>query len=122
MLTRRLLSLDYVLEHPRLPWLPTEAEKVAAFEALGIERRVLPQRTYRGAAGNIRCHFHLRLPLALDAGRAVFVYVDPRSRDRDGATRLGRGAPRAMEEAPGSRTQPKSLRNLGNRRDTRKAI
>jgi len=77
VLMRRLLALDYVLEHPRLPWLPTEAEKVAAFEALGIERRVLPQRTYRGASGDIRRHFHLRLPLALDAGRAVFVYVDP---------------------------------------------
>ena len=77
VLMRRLLALDYVLEHPRLPWLPTEAEKVAAFEALGIERRILPQRVYRGAAGNTRRHFHLRLPLALDAGRAVFVYVDP---------------------------------------------
>ncbi len=77
VLMRRLLSLDYVLEHPRLPWLSTEAEKVAAFSALGIERRVLPQRSYRGAARNIRRHFHLGLPLALDAGRAVFVYVDP---------------------------------------------
>ncbi len=77
VLMRRLLSLDYVIEHPRLPWLPTEAEKVAAFEALGIERRILPQRSYRGAAGNIRRHFHLGLPLALDTGRAVFVHVDP---------------------------------------------
>ena len=77
VLMRRLLSLDYVIERPRLSWLPTEAEKVAAFEALGIERRILPQRSYRGAAGNIRRHFHLGLPLALDAGRAVFVYVDP---------------------------------------------
>ena len=77
VLMRRLLSLDYVLEHPHVPWLPTEAEKVAAFEALGIERRILPQRTYRGATGNIRRHFHLGLPLALDGERAVFVYVDP---------------------------------------------
>ena len=77
VLMRRLLALDYVLDRTRLPWLPTEAEKVAAFEALGIERRVLPQRTYRGAAGNLRRHFHLGLPLALDAERAVFVYVDP---------------------------------------------
>ena len=77
VLMRRLLALDYVLERPRLPWLPTEAEKVAAFEALGIERRVLPQRTFRGVAGNIRRYFHLGLPLALDAGRAVFVYIDP---------------------------------------------
>ena len=53
VLMRRLLSLDYVLEHVQLPWLPTEAEKVAPFEALGIERRILPQRVYRGAAGNL---------------------------------------------------------------------
>ena len=37
ILLRRLLSLDYVLEHPALPWLPTEPEKVRAFEPLGIE-------------------------------------------------------------------------------------
>ncbi len=77
VLMRRLLALDYVLEYPHLPWLPTEAEKVAAFKALGIERRVLPRRTYRGATGNIRRHFHLGLPVALDVRRAVFVYVDP---------------------------------------------
>ena len=77
MLTRRLLSLDYVLDHLHLPWLPTESEKVAAFEGLGIERRILPQRTYRGAAGGFRRYFPLRLPVALGAERAVFVYVDP---------------------------------------------
>ena len=31
LLLRRLLSLDYVLEHPQLPWLPSEQEKVAFF-------------------------------------------------------------------------------------------
>ena len=29
---RRLLSLDYILKHPELVWLPTEAEKVDCFE------------------------------------------------------------------------------------------
>ena len=77
VLVRRLLSLDYVLEHPHLPWLPTEPEKVRAFEALGIERRLLPQRVYRGAAGNTRRHFPLKLPVALEVERAVFVYVEP---------------------------------------------
>ena len=77
VLLRRLLSLDYVLEHPQLPWLPTEPEKMAAFEALSVERRLLPRRVYRGAAGNLRRYFPLRLPVALDAERAVFVYVDP---------------------------------------------
>ena len=77
VLMRRLLSLDYVLEHPELPWLPTEPEKVGAFEALGIERRLLPSRLYRGAAGNTRRYFPLKLPVALEAERAVFVYADP---------------------------------------------
>ena len=77
VLMRRLLSLDYVIEHSGLPWLPTEPEKVAAFEALGIERELLPSRLYRGAAGDTRRCFPVKLPVALDSGRAVFVYVDP---------------------------------------------
>ena len=74
---RRLLSLDYVLDHLHLPWLPTEPEKVAAFEALGIERRILPQRVFRAVAGSFRRYFPLRLPVALNAERAVFVHVVP---------------------------------------------
>ncbi len=52
---------------------------MAAFEALSVERRLLPRRVYRGATGNLRRYFplRLRLPVALDAERAVFVYVDP---------------------------------------------
>ena len=60
VLMRHLLSLDYVLDHSRLPWLATEPEKVAAFEALGIERLLLPQRVYRGAAGNLWRYFPLK--------------------------------------------------------------
>ena len=33
---RRLLSLDFVLEHPGMNWLPTEPEKVEFFEKLGL--------------------------------------------------------------------------------------
>ncbi|MDE0395562.1 MAG: hypothetical protein OYK82_12380 [Gammaproteobacteria bacterium] len=77
VLMRRLLSLDYVLEHPDLPWLPTEPDKVCAFEALGIERHLLPSRLYRGAAGSTRRYFPLKLPVALDDDRAMFVYADP---------------------------------------------
>ena len=77
VLMRRLLSLDYVIGHAGQSWLPTEPEKVAAFEALGLDRRVLPVRAYRGAAGDTRRYFPLKLPVALDAGRAVFVYADP---------------------------------------------
>ena len=77
VLMRRLLSLDYVIEHPGLPWLATESEKVAAFEALGIEHGLLPVRVYRGAAGATWRYFPVKLPVALDAESAVFVYADP---------------------------------------------
>ena len=33
---------------------------------------------YRGAVGETRHHFQLKLPIALEPDRAVFVYVDPR--------------------------------------------
>ena len=77
VLVRRLLSLDYVIEHVDLPWLPTEPEKVAAFEALGIEKTLLPSRLYRGAIDDTRRYFPIKLPIALDAARAVFVYAEP---------------------------------------------
>ena len=74
---RRLLSFDYVIEHPDLPWLPTEAEKVAAFEAVDIGRPAMPVRVYRGAAGGARRYFPRGMPVALDTRRAVFVHADP---------------------------------------------
>ena len=77
VLMRRLLSLEHVIEHLDLPWLPTEAEKVAAFDALGIDRSLLPVRVYRGTAGTTRRYFHVKLPVALDSERAVFVHADP---------------------------------------------
>ncbi|MCY4647119.1 MAG: hypothetical protein OXE73_09605 [Gammaproteobacteria bacterium] len=77
VLLRRLLSLDYVIGHTGLPWLPTEDEKVGAFDALGIDRALMPVKVYRGAGGTTRRHFPLKLPIALDSGRALFVYVDP---------------------------------------------
>ena len=77
VLLRRLLSLDHVIEHTDLPWLPTAAEKVGAFEALGLERSLLPVRVYRGAAAATRHYFPVKLPVALDSGRAVFVYAEP---------------------------------------------
>ena len=77
VLVRRLLSLDYVIEHADLPWLPTEQEKVTAFESLGIERALLPVRVYRGAGGTTRRHFPLKMPVALDSTRALFVYAEP---------------------------------------------
>ena len=77
VLLRRLLSLDYVLEHPELPWLPTEPEKVGFFESLGIDRSRIPHRVYQGAVGKQTRYFALKLPIAVDAKTATFAYVDP---------------------------------------------
>ncbi len=42
-----------------------------------IERRLLPLRVDRGLAGNTRRGCPLKVPVAVDAERAVFAYVDP---------------------------------------------
>ena len=77
VLLRRLLSLDYLLEHLQLPWLPTEPEKVGFFESLGIPRKLLPSRLYQGAVDKQTRYFPLKLPIAVDAKTATFAYVDP---------------------------------------------
>ena len=61
-----MLSLDCVLEHPDLGWLPTEPEKLAYFQRLGISPSVLPQRVYRGPFTDrpTRRYFAFKLPIA----------------------------------------------------------
>ena len=77
VMRRRLLSLDFVLDHPDLPWLATEQEKVACFERLGIDPELLPKRIYYGRAnGRIR-YFHIKMPVAVEQDRALFTYIDP---------------------------------------------
>ena len=75
---RRLLALDYVLDHPDLPWLPTENEKVACFDQLGIERSKLPHRVWQGAIGQTVRLFGNKHPIAVDHlnKQAHFVYTD----------------------------------------------
>ena len=77
VMLRRLLSLDYVLEHPEFSWLPTEPEKVSFFESLGIDHSRLPRRVYQGAVGKQTRYFALKLPIAASAKTATFAYVDP---------------------------------------------
>ena len=74
---RRLLSLDYVIEHPGLNWLPGEHEKVQFLTELGLPRRLIPRRIYFGAVGSQKRYFALKLPLALDPEAATFAYIDP---------------------------------------------
>ena len=74
---RRLLSLDFVLEHPGMNWLPAEPEKVEFFQKLGLPRRLIPRRIYYGMAGSQKRYFALKLPLAADPKTVTFAYVDP---------------------------------------------
>ena len=77
LVMRRLLSLDFVLEHTAMNWLPAEPEKVGFFEKLGLPLRLIPRRIYYGVAGNQKRYFALKLPLAVEPKIVTFAYVDP---------------------------------------------
>ena len=77
VLLKRLLSLDYVLDHLQLPWLPSEAEKVRFCEQLEIPPELLPRKQYGGAVGETRRYFAIKMPIAAEPDRVTFVYIDP---------------------------------------------
>ena len=77
VLMRRLLSLDFVLEHPGMNWLPTEGEKVEFIEGLGVHSNLIPRRIYYGAVRAQKRYFALKLPVAGGARTVTFAYVDP---------------------------------------------
>ena len=62
---------------PTFGWLPTEADKVRRFEALGLDRRTFPYRLY-GPDGKPQTprYFAFKLPIAVDDQAATFAYVD----------------------------------------------
>ncbi len=108
-----------------MPWLPTEPEKVAAFEALGIERGLLPVRVYRGAAGSTRRCFqsncrwrswggaHRGLWHALQRqGRSVEVVAVVRTPREFGRARtiLGKWANAATASGPAAREPGRAAR------------
>ena len=76
VIRRRLLSLDYIIDRPTFGWLPTEADKVQRFEALGIDRRDFPYRLYGPDDQQVRRYFAFKLPIAVDDQAATFAYVD----------------------------------------------
>ena len=86
LMFRRLLSLDYVLDHPQLPWLPTESEKVACFDQLGIDRTNLPRRVWDNATGHTVRLFANKHPIAVDPSskQAHFVYTDSEEKSPQG--------------------------------------
>ena len=80
LIMRRLLSLDYVLEHPNLAWLPTEPEKVAYFQRLGIPAGILPRRPV--SARSTRRYLAFKLPVAGNGTTTTFVYTAAGGRRR----------------------------------------
>ena len=77
VLMRRLLSLDFVLEHPGMNWLPTEGDKVEFIEGLGVHSNLIPRRIYYGAVRAQKRYFALKLPVAGGDKTVTFAYVDP---------------------------------------------
>ena len=110
VLIRRLLSLDYVIEHTGLPWLATEHEKVGAFEALGIEPASLPVRVYRGAAGATRRYFRSNCPSrwtrAAPCSYTSIPATTPRPRSAPGERRTAGSGSRSRDKAGPSRSSP----------------
>ena len=77
LVMRRLLSFDFVLEHPGMNWLPTEGEKVEFIEGLGVRSSLIPRRIYYGAVRAQKRYFALKLPVAGGDKTVTFAYVDP---------------------------------------------
>ena len=93
---RRLLSLDYVLEHPRAAWLPTEDEKVSEMTGAGIAkgRAAAPSLPGRGR-GAVPLLPH-KLPVALDGERATFLFVQTDEDETESAIRTWGGQHSAL--------------------------
>jgi hypothetical protein len=90
LIQTRLLILDFVLAHPALEYLETEAEKVAYFLGLAVPEALIPGRVYKGIDPNSttkRC-FVDRFPVFFSAKSdctpgeltPTFVYCDSASR------------------------------------------
>ena len=76
VLMRRLLALDYILEHPQQTWLTSEQEIVAAIDDLDIPRQVLPRRYCTGKGPVWVRYFPQDLPISISPETAAFVYAD----------------------------------------------
>src|SRR5690606_26579456 len=89
----KLMALDFVLEHPALRYLATEAEKVSFFcSRLKVSRPNLPKRTYRSttsAETTTRC-FVEKFPIFYQASMGndsltvSFCYIDYGARTTSG--------------------------------------
>ena len=76
---QRLLLHDYVLQTvDRWTWYGATGQKLALFDALGVDRDVLPSREYRGAdagSGTTRRWFVDHLPVGVASWKLCFPFV-----------------------------------------------
>jgi hypothetical protein len=81
LIARKIMVLDYVLGHPELDWLATEADKVDLFaDRCGVPRADLPQQTFiasQPAGPSTTRYFTHKLPIATagDPPVAYFIYL-----------------------------------------------
>jgi hypothetical protein len=78
-IARKLMLLDYVLEHPSRDWLATEEDKVEFFTTrCSVPHAALPRRVYRGqnSTRTVR-HFIHKQPIVVteDPRTVSFVYL-----------------------------------------------
>jgi hypothetical protein len=78
LIARKIMVLDYVLNHADVPWLSTEDEKVDLFARLGVTPSHLPQRACAPApseASSATRYFRHEAPIAVVGDPPVPTFV-----------------------------------------------
>ena len=111
---RRLMSLDFVLEHPGMNWLPTEGEKVEFIEGLGVHSNLIPGgfTTARFALRDAILRSSCPLPVALELSPSPMSIRDgpPPENSTHGERRMDRFGMRSAPRGGGWRLSS-SVRN-----------
>ena len=81
LIARKLMLLDYVLDHPTTEWISTEQDKVALFtKRFGVPLYELPHRVYRGrrpgrGTTTTTRYFVHKLPIGVQPDAATVTFV-----------------------------------------------
>lgn len=81
LIARKLMLLDYVLDHPDTEWIATEQDKVALFTTqFGVPLSALPHRVYVGrrqsqSRSTTTRYFIHKLPIGIQPGTSIVTFV-----------------------------------------------
>jgi hypothetical protein len=81
LIARKLMLLDYVLDHPAIEWVSTEQDKVGLFTTrFGVPVSELPHRIYHGRRRDQRTttttrYFVHKLPIGVEPGTSTVTFV-----------------------------------------------